>query len=130
MMEGNEMKVYDPRDVHAAFAEAYNAGRIEDLISLYESDAVLVPQPGQRAIGLSAIRESLAGFVNLKGRMKIKTLSCIQSGGLALLQAEWNLSATGPDGKPIELSARTAEVVRKQSDGCWLFVVDNAFADA
>jgi uncharacterized protein (TIGR02246 family) len=124
------MKIYDPERMHAAFAEAYNAGNLEDLVALYEPDAVLIPQPGQRVAGISAIRESLVGFVNLKGSMQIETLSCLRSGDLALLQAKWNLSATGPDGKPFELSSRTAEVVRKQPDGSWLFVVDNAFADA
>ena len=123
------MKIYDPERMHAVFAEAYNAGKVEDLVALYEPDAVLIPQPGQRAAGLSAIRESLVGFVNLKGSMQIETLSCLRSGDLALLQAKWNLSATGPDGKPFELSSRTAEVVRQQSDGSWLFVIDNAFAD-
>lgn len=124
------MKVHHPERMHAIFANAYNAGRIEDLIALYETDAVLVPQPGQRAVGLSTIRESLVGFVNLKGRMQIETLSCIRSGDLALLQAKWHLSATGLDGKPLELSSRTAEIARKQSDGSWLYVIDNAFADA
>lgn len=124
------MKVHDPVRMHAAFAEAYNSGHLEELISLYEPDAVLVPQPGQRVTGIAAIRESLTGFLNLKGSMQIGTLSCIRSGDLALLQAKWHLSATGPDGKPFELSSRTAEVVRQQLDGSWLFVVDNAFADA
>lgn len=124
------MKVHDPERMHAVFAEAYNAGNLEDLVALYEPDAVLIPQPGQRVEGISAIRESLAGFVNLQGSMQIDTLSCLRSGDLALLQAKWHLSATGPDGKPFELSSRTAEVVRKQSDGSWLYVLDNAFADA
>lgn len=123
------MKIYDPERMHAVFAEAYNARKIEDLVALYEPDAVLIPQPGQRVAGLSAIRESLVGFVDLKGSMQIETLSYLRSGDLALLQAKWTLSATGPDGKPFELSSRTAEVVRQQSDGSWLFVIDNAFAD-
>ena len=40
--------------------------KFKDLIALYESDAVLIPQPGQRVAGVSAIRESLIGFLNLK----------------------------------------------------------------
>jgi uncharacterized protein (TIGR02246 family) len=124
------MKILDPEHMHAAFAEAYNSGNLEDLVALYETDAVLIPQPGQRVEGISAIRESLMGFLNLKGSMQIETLSCIPSHDLALLQAKWNLSATGPDGKPFELSSRTVEVVRQQSDGSWLFVIDNAFADS
>lgn len=123
------MKKLDPESIHAAFAEAYNSGNLEDLVALYEPDAVLIPQPGQRVAGSSAIREALMGFLNLKGSMEIDTLSCIRSGDLALLQAKWRLSAIGPEGKPLELSSRTAEVVRQQPDGSWLFVIDNAFAE-
>ena len=122
------MKIHDPHKIHAAFAEAYNAGKIEDLIALYEPDAILIPQPGQQVVGHSGIREALTVFLNLKGRMEIETLSCLQSGDLGLLQASWRLVATGPDNKPIEFFSRTAEVVRKQPDGSWLYVIDNAFA--
>jgi uncharacterized protein (TIGR02246 family) len=124
------MKVHDPERLHAAFVEAYNSGNLEDLVSLYEPDAVLIPQPGQRSVGRSAIKESFMGLLKLKGTMQIRTLLCLRSGDLALLQASWHLSATGPDGQPGESSARTAEVARKQPDGSWLFVLDNAFADA
>ncbi|MGD9851148.1 MAG: nuclear transport factor 2 family protein [Nitrospirales bacterium] len=122
------MKVNDPQKMHAAFAEAFNAGKMDDLIALYEPDAVLVPQPGQQVVGHAGIREALMVFLNLNGRMQIETLSCHQAGDLALLQASWRLVATGPDHQPIEFFSHTAEVVRKQPDGSWLYVIDNAFA--
>ncbi|MDR4493876.1 MAG: nuclear transport factor 2 family protein [Nitrospirales bacterium] len=124
------MKVNAPQNMHAAFAEAFNAGKIDDLLALYESDAVLVPQPGQQVVGRSGIREALLVFLDLKGRMQIETLSCFQTGDLALLQASWRMTATGLDNQPIEFFSHTAEVVRKQPDGSWLYVIDNAFAAA
>lgn len=124
------MKVNDPQKMHTVFAEAFNAGKIEDLVSLYEPEAILVPQPGQQVVGHSGIREALMVFLNLNGRMQIETLSCHQAGDMALLQASWRLVATGSDNQPIEFFSRTAEVVRKQSDGSWLYVIDNAFAPA
>lgn len=98
-------------------------------MALYEPNAVLAPQPGQRAVGLAAIREALLGFLSLKGKMQSENVYCIRAGDLALLQASWTLSAMGADGKPFELSSRTAEVVRQQPDGSWLYVVDHAFAN-
>jgi uncharacterized protein (TIGR02246 family) len=122
-------KVREPQQMNAAFAAAYNSGDIENLMALYEPNAVLVPQPGQRAIGLAAIREALMGFLSLKGKMQSENVYCIRTGDLALLQASWKLLAIGADGKPFELSSRTAEVVRQQPDGSWLYVVDHAFAN-
>lgn len=124
------MKIYDPEGMHAAFAEAYNSRNLEGLVALYEPDAVLIPQPGEQAIGLPAIQESLSNLLKLKGTMQITTLLCLRSGDLALLHASWRLSGTGPDGQLIDSSARTAEVARRQPDGSWLFVFDNAFADS
>lgn len=123
------VKVTDPQRMNAAFAAAFNAGDIEDLMALYEPNAVLAPQPGQRAVGLAAIREALLGFLSLKGKMQSENIYCMRAGDIALLQASWTLSAIGADGKPFELSSRTAEVVRQQPDGSWLYVVDHAFAN-
>ena len=36
---------------------------------------------------------------------------------------------TMPDGSPAELGATTAEVARRQADGTWLYVIDNAWGD-
>jgi len=54
----------------------------------------------------------------------------MRSGDIALLQGSWTISgATGPDGETFELGSRTAEVVRQQPDGSWLYVADHAFAN-
>ena len=124
-----QVKVREPQQMSVAFATAYNSGDIENLMALYEPNAVLVPGPGERAIGLPAIREALLGFLSLNGKMQSENVYCIRTGDLALLQASWKLSVIGADGKPFELSSRTAEVVRQQPDGSWLYVVDHAFAN-
>ncbi|MFI5364127.1 MAG: hypothetical protein ACHQ4J_00750 [Candidatus Binatia bacterium] len=38
------------------------------------------------------------------------------------------MSATGPDGGPVNMTGMALEIVRCQSDGTWLFVVDDPFA--
>jgi ketosteroid isomerase-like protein len=48
----------DPIDMHRLFAEAFNAPDLDALVALYEPEAVLVPQAGQRAAGRDAIREA------------------------------------------------------------------------
>ncbi len=78
-----QAKVREPQQMNAAFAAAYNSGDIENLMALYEPNAVLVPQPGQRAIGLAAIRDALLGFLSLKGQMQSANVDCIRTGDLA-----------------------------------------------
>jgi uncharacterized protein (TIGR02246 family) len=126
--EGGAMKVMEPQDINAAFEEAYNSGEIERLMALYQPDAMMAPSPGKRAVGETAIREVLMRLLAIDGRMTCRNLYCMRVDRVALLQAEWKLSGTRPDGKPVELSSRTAEVVRQQDDGSWRYIIDHAFA--
>jgi ketosteroid isomerase-like protein len=37
----------------------------------------------------------------------------------------WSFNRTGPDGEPVRLAARNADVLRRQTDGTWRIVIDN-----
>jgi ketosteroid isomerase-like protein len=116
-----------PEDMNAAFGAAVTAGDVEGLLALYEPEALLAPQPGRRARGLVEIRAALEELLALGGVMESRNLYCMQVGELALLEGEWRLTGTAPDGSPLELRSRTAEVVRRQPDGSWRYVIDHAF---
>jgi uncharacterized protein (TIGR02246 family) len=124
------MPVTEPEQMHGAFEQAFNAGDIEALMALYEPDATLVPQPGAVAEGTAAIRESLRWFLDRGGRITLDTKLVLRVGDLAYLSNRWSLTgATMPDGSAAELGAVTAEVARRQADGSWLYVIDNAWGD-
>ena len=122
------MKVWEPQEMNTAFAAAIQSGDIEEVLSLYEPDALLAPQPGARARGLDEIRAALTELIALGGTIESRNNYCLQVGEIALLQGEWRLVTTAPDGSLLELGSRTAEVVRRQPEGSWLYVVDHAFA--
>jgi ketosteroid isomerase-like protein len=123
------MAVRKPEDMNGAFADAYNSGDVERLLALYEPGAVLAPQPSERAVGADEIRAAFVELLALQGEMTSKNNYCLQVGDLALLQGEWRLSFVGPSDVRIELSSRSAEVVRRQADGSWLYVIDHPFGD-
>jgi uncharacterized protein (TIGR02246 family) len=124
------MSAQSPEEIHRAFTAAFNAGDMAALLDLYEPDASIAPAPGEIVTGLEAIREALAGFLALNGQMSIETLRVIPSGDVALLHGMWLLTGASPDGSPLELAGRNTEIVRRQADGSWRFVVDNPFGDA
>jgi len=113
--------------MNAAFGAAVSSGDIEQVLALYEPQALLAPRPGARARGLGEIRAALEELLSLRGTMESRNVWCMEVGELALLQGEWRLVGTTPDGSALELSSRTAEVVRRQPDGTWLYVLDHAF---
>ena len=116
-----------PEELDTLFAKALNAGDLDALVSLYESNASLMAAPGNVVIGKVDIRSALAGFLAAKPTMTLSARTLTQTGDLALVSAEWQLAMTGPDGKPTTMNGRSVEVVRRQEDGRWLFAIDFPF---
>jgi len=121
------MTAKTPEDTDRQFAQALNAGRIDDLVALYEPQATLMASPGKLVTGTVGIREALARFVAAKPKMSLAPKVVAQSGDLAVVTAKWELAMTGPDGKPANMTGQSVEVVRRQTDGRWLFVIDLPF---
>ena len=83
---------------------------------------------GRLAKGIEQARAALQGFLALKGRITLDTKLVVTVGELAYLANTWSLTGTGPDGDPVVLGA-TAEGARRQADGSWRYVIDNAWGD-
>jgi uncharacterized protein (TIGR02246 family) len=116
-----------PEEIHSRFTAAFNSGNVDAIMALYEPEASLVPQPGQVVQGRAALRQALLQFLALKGTMEVKSIFTVRGPGVALTRGEWKLTGTGPDGKPIEMTGQSVEVVRQQPNGEWLLVVDHPF---
>jgi len=116
----------NPEDVDRLFGERVNAGDLEGVVALYEPTATLVRQDRSSATGTEEIRKELAQLMALKPQITMNVSRIVSDGdGIAVLHDEWHLTGTGPDGKPLMLSGRASEVVRRQRDGTWRFVVDD-----
>jgi uncharacterized protein (TIGR02246 family) len=123
------MPATTPEQIHRLFEDLFNAGDIDGLMELYESDAALIAQPGSVAQGSEQVRAALQSFLALKARITLGTKLVVTVGDLAYLSNTWSLRGTGPDGDPVALGATTAEVARRQANGTWRYVIDNAWGD-
>ena len=113
------MPAYNPQEIHTLFVEAFNRADVEALVSLYESDATLVIG-GDNVTGRDGVRVAYQGILADGGRMELETRRVVESGeGLAVLHASWTLHREGK-----ARAGMSTEVVRRQSDGTWLFVID------
>ena len=121
------MPAQRPEDAHRLFEEAFNVADLDALVALFEPEAVTFDSQGQLAEGSQAIGIALQSFLALKSQIKLETKSAIQVGDLALLRGEWQMKGTNPDGEPIEIGHKSSEVVRRQADGTWRFVIDHPF---
>ena len=114
-----------PEEVDHRLADAFNARDLEAIVALYEPGATFIVQPGQSVTGQSAIRAAVQGLLALKPDLRLEVTRVLQAGDVVLLSSKWTLSGTGPDGKPVLMSGNGVEVVRRQPDGTWRYVIDN-----
>ena len=124
------MPARTPEETHRLFAQYFSAGDAEALMSLYEPEAMMVTQPGVEVSGHAAIREAVGAFLALKAEFNLQPGKVLQSRDLALLFSKWTLKGTDPEGNAVELAGQTSDVVRRQADGSWLFVIDNPYGAA
>jgi uncharacterized protein (TIGR02246 family) len=120
------MPARKPEECDTILVDAINKGDLEAALALYEPNARFVQESGEVVTGHPAIREEMKAFLAIKPKFTINVTG-VQSadGNIALTQAKWTVTGTGPDGKPVTMSGRSAEVVRKQADGTWKFLIDN-----
>ena len=109
----------EPSDLHSSVQAAFNMSDADALASLYEADAWLFGPEGP-VQGLAAIRAVWAGFIAMGAKVEMVTQYAIEQGELAMLSNRWTMTIEGE-----EISASTAELARRQSDGTWKYVIDN-----
>ncbi len=93
-------------------------------MALYEPGAAFVRQDRSVVTGAAAIRGELEGLVAAKPRMRMNPTQVVRAGDdVAVLYDDGTMSASGR-----EATGRAIEVVRRQADGSWRYVVDDPFA--
>jgi ketosteroid isomerase-like protein len=119
------MRTITPLEAVTQFVQAMNRGDLETALSMYEPSACLVVKPGVVVTGSPALREALKGFAALKPVLTNTGQQIVEAGDVALSCAQWSLRGTDPAGNPVQMSGRSADILRRQSDGNWLIALDN-----
>ncbi len=118
------MPAYQAAQLHSLFQDAFNRADGAAIAALYEEDAVLVVD-GAEVRGRDAIRASYEESFERNARMTLVTRAVFEGpDGLAVLHGAWVVS---PVGEGLTTRGLSTEVVRRQADGHWLFVIDNPF---
>jgi uncharacterized protein (TIGR02246 family) len=122
------MPLAKPIDVLQVVTQAINSGDVDAQMAIYEPDAYFNFEPGRGPVtGIPAIREAFTGFLAMKPNITMRLLSCNEAGDIAVIRNAWHLTCTGQDGNPMEMTGQTVVVLRRQSNGNWLVLVDNPY---
>ena len=112
-MSENE-KATKPEDLTRLFVERANAGDAAGIAALYEVEAVMAYPPGSQTVGRTAIRELWEQVLTHAPHFEPEApLPTLISGDIALTSTP-----------PKDGSGARAQVVRRQSDGTWLRLID------
>ncbi|WP_194827681.1 nuclear transport factor 2 family protein [Nocardia sp. XZ_19_231] len=114
MAENVRERAQRPEDLSRLVVERLNAGDVDGLVELYESDAVLALPDGVIATGVDQIRAAYARLVADR--------PVFQPGhqAPALLAGDLALTSSRLPGGP----GATVEVARRQPDGSWRWILD------
>ncbi len=117
-----------PEETGRLLGEAMTSGDLDAALSLYEPGATFaIPRGfGEGSVtGHDALREVLTGFLAMGPDLRISPESTLLSGDTAMVVGHWTVKGRDADGNDIEAAGRYADIVRRQPDGSWLFVIDN-----
>lgn len=120
------MVVYRPEEMNETFAEAYNSRDLNVLLELYEPSAIHVSKENEHSIGVAKIKADLQALLDLNGQMVSTNLSTVVHEDIALLQARFVL--WDAKGENVLAEGITSEVIRKQADGSWKYIIDRPFS--
>jgi uncharacterized protein (TIGR02246 family) len=119
-----EANLSTPEALMATFTSRLNGSDLDGLLLLYEPDAVFEPRPGVVVHGHDQIRDALAELLSLSPRLESEVMQVLETDAVALVVNAWRMTGQDPSGSPVEMSGRSADVVRRQPDGRWLVAVD------
>jgi ketosteroid isomerase-like protein len=119
------MSTTTPEQVLESIVTGIKTGNLDSLMPLYETEAAFATRPGSLAHSAPGIRDALAGFISMNGTLDLEVTRVLEVDDLALVTGVWSFDGTGPDGKPVRLESKNADVLRRQPDGTWRFVIDN-----
>jgi ketosteroid isomerase-like protein len=114
-----------PEEFLDSQVQEFNRGNISFLMRLYEKDACFAYKPGQTVNDLESIRQAFQSLIYMGAKLEAKPKRVLKASDLALLITEWSINGNEPDGKLINLTGRGTVVLRRQSDGTWLIVIEN-----
>ena len=114
----------------ASIVTGINSGDLDSLMPLYESEAAFATQPGSLAPGAAGIREALTGFISMNGTLDLEVTRVLEVGRPRPRDRRLVVRRHGTRRRTGAAGGKNADVLRRQTDGTWRFVIDNPWGTA
>ncbi len=120
------MPAMKPEDCDILIGDALSAGDVDAIMELYEPGACFVADPDADAVtGTNNLRQMFEGMIASKPKVSATVTKVVQADEIAILYSKWTATSTDENGQTQTDSGAGTEVVRRQADGTWRFVIDH-----
>ena len=120
------------RRLDADWVKAAQSKQVDAWMTFYSADAVVLPPNEPVATNGENIRKVVGELLELPGlslSWEPTKVEVARSGDIAYLYGAYELTMTGPDGKPVADRGKNIEIWKKQADGSWRCAVDTWNSD-
>ncbi len=116
----------------ADWVKAAQTRQADAWVAFYSDDAVVLPPNDKIATDKAAIHKVISDMFtlpNISVTWRPTKVEAARSGDIAYLYGAYELTFTGPDGKPVSDRGKNIEIWKKQGDGNWKCAVDTWNSD-
>ena len=120
------------RNLDAEWSKAAGARNVDNTVSYYAADAVVMPPNIPALTTKEAIRglwQSMLGSPGFSGGWTATRVEVARSGDLGYVSGNYEFTERDAGGAPMTDKGKYLEVWKKQSDGSWKCVVDMFSSD-
>ena len=118
----------NPERAARYFQNCIRAGDVEGAVRCLDVNAIYVTEAGKFVQGRASTRAAVAKVAGLKPDLQAKRSAILMPGGdIASLVDEWTLKATLPNGQKLDLAGVSSDILKRQANGVWTYLVDNPY---
>lgn len=111
-----------PEDTHLQLAKSFYKKDLDRAYKLYAKNALFIAADGTAVSAEQDIKSELAIFAEVAASMKTIDRSIYITGASALVTLVWSADIDGE-----EKIFTATEIMQRESDGRWLYLIDNPY---
>ncbi len=122
--------VFDRTNIEGSaryFQNCDSNGDLESALDCFDDDAVYVTGIGTFVTGKEDIRKALEQVCSLKPDLQAQRSTGFTVGDITAWVDEWTLKAILPDGTKLDMKGTSSDILKKQPNGNWAYLVDNPY---
>jgi len=109
------------------FQNCVRNGDVEGALDCFDDEAIYVTGIGTFVSGKENIRKALEQVCGLKPDLQAQRSTGFTVDNITAWVDEWTMKATLPDGTKLEMRGTSSDILKKQPNGNWAYLVDNPY---